>query len=381
MTESIFFVINTLHDKYFNFFFDLDIDNIYMDRALSTDVVGIISEFLLYIDAVKLCYLNKQFYYDFMPIVMCKSIVFVNLRKITHTTITPIGNKSIIPFLDVNNIYIDGIKQIREPIFLYIEKIVLRRCPKIKQPWDNLRFVSFGRSFNLSINNLPINIEEIRFHYKSIFNQKIKKINCPRLRKIYFGKSFNQLIDYLPQSVQIIHFCDISKFNKRIKVFPRALQEISFGQWFNQKIDHLTGTVQKIQFAARSVYSQPMIISAHSKLITLIFGIYYNADLDISTSAIQLLKFYKLSKFNKDIILPQSLKYLYFGKYFNKKIILPDGLIVLKFYAKSKFNNELILPDSCTYAMLGYEFNSSIQYSNSSIVRFYEKKTNIKKLL
>ena len=358
----------------------------------NTDIVGIISKFLSCKDAVKICYLNKQFYSIFLLPVIRNGFVFINTNHIVcEKNINGLLSYNT-SYLDSINLYIDGIKQIKEPIFLHIEKTVIAKqvqytraieneystraishintdmCSTVSAaPWGNLRYVMFGRSFNLSINNLPSNVEEIYFHPKGLFNQKITMLNCQNLRKIFFGKFFNQRIDCLPGNVKIIQFCDTSKFNRPIKKCPIKLQEIYFGQWFNQRSDALMELpdIKKIQFAARSKYLYPLSVPDTCTSLEIIgFGTYYDADLDIGHSSVKVLKFYKLSRFNRELELPMSLEHLIVGEYFNKKLLIPGGLLSIKFYAKSRFNHLLELPNKCRELSLGRNFNSELRSAN-----------------
>jgi len=334
------------------------------------DIVGVIASFLNYKDAIKICYLNRRFYLNFLLPVIRNSFVVVNTSHITCKT-----NMS---FIQSINLHINGIKQLQEPIFLHIKRSIITSRRSI--PWNNLHYISFDRSFNLPINDMPNNVQEIIFHHKSQFNRKITKLSCPHLRKIFLGKSFNQRIDYLPQSVEIIQFCDISKFNRPIKKYPYALKEIFFGQRFSQDLRPLMETthIRKIQFATRSVYAHPLILSskftAVSTLIILVLGTDFNANLDISTSSIKILRFSKSSKFNKELILPASLEHLSLGQYFNKNIVLPINLTIIEFCAKSRFNCPLNLPDKCGELILGRNFNSEIFSANAFLKIQYLKK-------
>ena len=278
-------------------------------------------------------------------------------------------------------LYIDGLKKVKEPIFLYIERLMSYSI-EIEDKWSNLRYISFGKSFNYKIDALPVNIEEIVFHPKSIFNQKITNLKCINLKRIYFGKSFNQRIDFLPSNVELIHFIETSKFNRPIQKIPLKLKEIYFGQWFNNDITALWkyNNLQRLQFASRSIFSYPIIPSKSLHILSL--GIYYNQLLQLENSKLLNLKFHKLSKYNKQLNLPNTIEILFIGEHFNQPINL-HNIQILRFYMKSKFNQQLYIPKSCHTLILGKHFNNIILgCTNLKVLKFSKnsKYNNWKKL-
>jgi hypothetical protein len=316
----------------------------------SSDIINIISSFLHCKDAIKLCYLNKSFYAIFLKSVIQYSFVSINTDKIIN-----INNSNL---FNTMNLYIDGLKKVKEPIFLYIERSI-KNAIQLEEKWINLRYISFGKSFNYRIDALPSNIEEIVFHPKSVFNQKITNLNCNKLKRIFFGKSFNQRIDFLPSSIEIIHFHETSKFDKPIQKIPFALKEIYFGQWFNRSIDALWNRyrLRRLQFASRSVFMYEIKPSKFLEILSI--GMYYNQSLNLENTEITSLRFHKLSRYNKPLQLPKTLVFLSFGEFFNQEIQL-HNVQILRFYAKSRFNQSIFIPESCHTLILGRYFNNDI---------------------
>lgn len=319
----------------------------------SSDVVGIIASFLHCKDAIKLCYLNKTFYAIFLIPVIRHSFVSINTDHIAK-----LRNSNIFHIFNTMNLYIDGLKKLREPIFLYIERLLV--APNSQTKWANLRYISFGKSFNRKIDVLPTNIEEIGFHPKSVFNQKITQLNCNNLKRIYFGKSFNQKIDFLPSGVEIIHFIDTARFDKPIRHAPAALKEIYFGQWFNHDLDGLWATAKslnRLQFATRSIFTHDIRPSATLQILSL--GMYYNRELYIQNTKLDTLRFHKLSRYNQELILPNTLQLLVIGEFFNKCLNLQE-IKIIRFYAKARFNQPLYIPITCHTAIIGRYFTAKL---------------------
>ena len=333
------------------------IDTKYIDKwwIFTPDIIGIIASFLHCKDAINLCYLNKQFYALFLIPVIRNSHVSINIDTIRNSPTTNLFN-----MLSTMNLHINGMRSIREPIFLYIEKLF--NGTNNPNAWKNLRYISFGKSFNRKIDILPPSLCVLAFHPKSIFNQKITKLSCTNLKCIYFGKFFNQKIDFLPDSVEIIHFSDSSKFDKPIRNVPNSLKEIYFGQWFNHDISAIwmAKSLNKLQFSVRSIFMHPIIPSYSLKILNL--GMYFNRALDLYESNLISLKFHKLSHYNSVLSIPYSLVILIIGEKFDQELHVGSNtnLNRIQFYAKARFNQTLNIPYSCKSLIIGRHFNSGL---------------------
>ena len=328
----------------------------------SIDLIGLIASFLHCRDAIKLAHVNKSFYAIFLIPIIRNSFVTINTDKILN-----IKNSNVHNIFSTTNLHIGGIRKLREPIFLYIERLFID-SPNISS-WANLRYISFGRTFNHRLDALPPAIEEIAFHPKSVFNQKVNNLRCSKLRRIYFGKFFNQRIEFLPQSIELIHFDESSRFDQVIRRVPAQLQEIYFGQWFRHDIDALSAApkLRRIQFATRSKFQHTIVPSR--SLTTLVLGMYYAQELDLRDSNIHTLRFHKLSRYDTPIQLPSTIKHLYFGEAFNCELAndIPN-LETIRFYDKSRFDHPIRLPPTCTSAVFGRHYAKTIT-GGESLVR------------
>ena len=323
--------------------------------VFTPDIIGIIASFLHCKDAIKLCYLNKRFYAIFLIPVIRHSHVSINTDTIRNSRTT-----NLFKILSTMNLHINGMRHIREPIFLYIEKLF--SGSNNPNAWRNLHYISFGKSFNRKIDMLPENIREIAFHPKSVFNQKISKLNCPNLKGIYFGKFYNQKIDFLPASIETIHFSESSKFDKPIRNVPAALKEIYFGQWFNHDISSIWSAqnIYKLQFSVRSKFLHPITPSYSLQILNL--GMYYNVALDLLPTNLRSLRFHKLSHYNCELTIPYTLVMLIIGEKFDKELNIGTNtnLSTIQFYAKARFNQKLEVPYSCKTLVIGRHFNNQL---------------------
>ena len=331
----------------------------------SVDILNIIAGFLSCREAIHLLYVNKTFYAIFLMPILRNSFMSINTNRITN-----LRHSNIYKVFASTNLHIAGIKKIKEPLFLYIERLFIDQSNSAA--WSNLRYISFGRSFNYKIDELPPNIEEIAFHPKSVFNQKITGLKCRALKYIYFGKFFNQKIDFLPQSVEVIHFDHTSRFNKPIRRVPQKLKELYFGQWFNQELDALwqAPKFERLQFPARSKFNR--VIAPSYTLHTLSLGMYYNCELNLQNTNLATLRFHKLSRYIQPIQLPPTIRTIIIGEHFAQELNLQNiaELDTLQFYAKSKFNTPLHLPPACKYLVLGRHFNQELRCESVGVIRF-----------
>lgn len=162
----------------------------------------------------------------------------------------------------------------------------------------NLEKVSFGKNFNLPIDNLPDTINSISFSYS--FNKSINKLPN-NLSFLSFGACYNKAIFCLPENLTILSFGDL--FNNNL-IIPPNLKELYFGLDFNREIISFPKSLKKLHFGAR--YNQPLHL----------------------TENLDELRIYIL--YNHNIILPRSLKKLIIWGFLGDKIELDLLMFKLK---------------------------------------------------
>jgi hypothetical protein len=312
--------------------------NYAIKNILNQNILSLIFCYLKFKDACSFCLINKNIY-QFIQIAYQFSFVNINF---SHPQFQKFQKKFIGHIQ-----FINSLKNIKNNILLEL-------------PWKYLKIISFARTFNQPLEHLPLNIEIIIFHKKSIFNHQIKKHQIPNLKKIYFGNYYNKRIDFLPDSIESIYFYEGSKFNQIIRKYPLSLKEIYFGYSFNKDINLLFQQTQIkiLNFTEKSQFNQ--ILNLNNTITHLYLGNNYQQNLDLLNSKLIYLKFSNKSVFNSKLILPISLKYLYLGLKYNQPLSLPEKLIFIKFYLKSQFNHDIIIPDSIKYITFGRHFSSNI---------------------
>jgi len=183
----------------------------------------------------------------------------------------------------------------------------------------SLQSITFGGSFNQSLEKvaLPSGLQSISFGYA--FNQSLEKVTLPSgLQSISFGSSFNRSLENvtLPSGLQSISFGD--GFNQLLEkvTLPSALQSISFGYDFNQSLEKATlpSGLQRISFD--DFFNQSLEkVMLPSGLQSICFGCKFNQSLE-------------------EVTLPSGLQSISFGRCFNQsleKVTLPSGLQSISF--------------------------------------------------
>lgn len=235
-------------------------------------------------------------------------------------------------------------------------------------------FVIFGNDYVQYIDRVPINIDiyDVNIlHFSGILTNKINKLshtasiitcgdyfdsyyNLPNsIIHITFGRNFNQNVKMISNNVATIKFGD--KFNKSINKLSDSIQTITLGRDFNRSIKKLPANLGKIEFG---YHFNKKIRKINKNLKEMIFGYSFNRSINsLYDSNLERLSFGCM--FNKPLKLPQSLKILQFGKYFDNICEYPN-LDVLEFgdYFDQDVNN---LPISLKTLSFGNSFDRSIE--------------------
>jgi hypothetical protein len=132
-----------------------------------------------------------------------------------------------------------------------------------------LKYLTFGRSFNCSVQYLPCQITHLIFGNN--FNQNVDNLpdelthltfgndfdkpvlNLPtKLIYLVFGNNFNQSVDYLPSGIKHIVFG--SGFNENIDNLPSNLESIVLGKKFNRSLNNLPQQLTHLSFELVGLY-------------------------------------------------------------------------------------------------------------------------------
>jgi hypothetical protein len=178
----------------------------------------------------------------------------------------------------------------------------------------NIKYISFGHSFNETLDGL---------NYLS------------SVESITFGISFNQAVDNLPTTLTSLSF--LHYFNKAVDNLPTKLKSLTFGDDFNQSLDNLPATLTTLTFGHN--FNKP-VDYLPEKLISLTFGATFNQSVNNLPKTLTSLTFE--DTFNQSVDdLPKTLTSITFGDTFNQSVDnLPKTLTSITF--GDRFNQKLI---------------------------------------
>ena len=131
-----------------------------------------------------------------------------------------------------------------------------------------------------------------------------------KLTHLTFGDSFNKSVDNLPNL--LTHLTFGKSFNKSVDNLPNSLTHLTFGKSFNQTVDNLPNSITYLKFGSDGKWG----------------GSCFYYPLDNLPNSIKCLEFSKNSKFNKTLMnLPNSLTTLILSGYYPISINnLPDTI-------------------------------------------------------
>ncbi len=217
----------------------------------------------------------------------------------------------------------------------------------LKLPKALTNFV-MGEIFNRPV-NLPSSL--IEFNMGHSFNQPIEFLN--NLVNLKLGYSFNQKVAF-PDSLLVIDFG--WSFNKRIKKLPDNLKVLNMGYYscFRKQLPKIPSTLTKLNLSG--LFNSPLDLSS-TKITKLILPYMYNSSIKLPKTLQHL---HLGSKFNQEIVFPDSLQSLTMDYMFNKHLNLPKNL--KSFHMGEYFNTPIALPDSLLILQMGEHFNQPITF-------------------
>eukprot|EP00435_Cladocopium_sp_Y103_P046332 s2372_g13.t1 len=214
----------------------------------------------------------------------------------------------------------------------------------------SLESLTFGESFNQSLERviLPSTLQSLTFG--SCFNQSLERVILPSsLESLTFGSSFNCSLEgvTLPSSLRYLTFGDNFNWSLHCVNLPIRLLSLTFGHDFNQNFEQVTlpSSLQSLTFGNRFNCSLEGV-ALPSSLRSLTFGLSFNCCME-------------------RVSLPSSLRFLTFGFNFNQnleQVTLPSSIRSLTF--GHSFNQTLEgvpLPGNLQSLTFGHDFNRSLE--------------------
>ncbi|KAN0028440.1 hypothetical protein ACTFIV_010284 [Dictyostelium citrinum] len=193
------------------------------------------------------------------------------------------------------------------------------------------------------------------------------------VKLITFNSGFNQPLKrgIIPSNVTKVLFNKGSNFNYPLEVgtFPSSCTEIRFGSAFNQEIKQAHLPEALIYLDLGHYFNRDFILP--STLKTLILSINFNSPLKVGDLPISLEHLEFGDEFNKPIpkgVIPPNVTYLKLSKYFQQQIKptdLPSSIKTL-IIASVKLNESMIqaIPSSVTHLKFSYLSTSINRYTS-----------------
>ncbi len=199
------------------------------------------------------------------------------------------------------------------------------------------------------------------------FNESLKFNETGKLIHIVFGGTYNKTLSMLPKTLLFLEFTFSSKYNLPFveNTLPEKLKYLKFGASFNQRINADTLPQGLVSLSFGYYFNQDIDIGMLHELRYLVFGKSFNKPLCGLPKNIRTIRFGE--SFNQEIkknTLPVKLTELVFGSNFNQRIdidILPHKITNL--YFSCQFNQPLIpgaLPKELIHLKFGHSFNQII---------------------
>jgi hypothetical protein len=207
------------------------------------------------------------------------------------------------------------------------------------------------------------NLEELEI---LIYNPS-DKITCfpPRLKKLHIMycdeyEDYSQEIPDLPETLNEFLFKSASyDYNIPLPELPSGLEILKLEVNINRKIKYFPKNIVKLTLNS---YEYKIDFSNLPKLKVLKLG-FYKFNLNNLCEGLEKLKFADCNKYNKNIILPSTVKKLWLPDSFNRKIDLPDSLEEILF--NDEFNQEVNLPSRLIRVRFGNCFNKEVDLPDS----------------
>ena len=140
-------------------------------------------------------------------------------------------------------------------------------------PSTNIKTLYFHKNTTVILYPLPKSLTHIHFaeYFRAI--EKIDFTQVPNLTHITFGNSFNDSVDNLPFSLLYLKLGN--SFRKEVDHLPPNLHTLILGQTFNQPLDHLPSTLKHLELG--TAFNHP--VDKLPNLEYLRFGIGFQCDL------------------------------------------------------------------------------------------------------
>jgi hypothetical protein len=233
---------------------------------------------------------------------------------------------------------------------------------------DRIRsaLLSCYKDLNLKSLTIPFNIgldfECLKTLEELYINDhdEFEMIPCfpPRLKKLYIRCSeYPTLLPEFPKTLKEFIF-DLETYKFPLSKLPSGLEVLKLKGHFFERID-FPESIRKLTF---SRYAHKIDFSKLCNLRVLRIE-NYDHDLIDLCDGLEKLIFHKYSKYNRNIILPRTVRKVRLSNSFNREIVLPESLEKIIF--GDSFNQKIVLPPRVIKVIFGECFNQEIDLPDS----------------
>ena len=234
----------------------------------------------------------------------------------------------------------------------------------------NVSKLTLGKDFDENINKDIFDkckrLKYIKFLCKKITLKKDLFPNTVIYINFNNCKLEGSIIESLPNTLKYLIFKS-NDFNQSIDNLPDSIIELTLGSCFNSKINKLPKSLVKLVFVKYCEYNIKFNkeLFNDSNIRYLKFGYAFNQELDYLPNKLQYLILNDHSKFNKSLILPDSVLKLYLGGEFNQVLNI-NSLTHLICSKYSEFNRKIDFKN-LLYFVLGYKYNQKLNPTNTKL--------------
>lgn len=240
-----------------------------------------------------------------------------------------------------------------------IDSLIMYYSQSLKVPKklpDSIKILHFPRNFNKPV-ELPEFTTDLKFGNE--FNQPIQLTKY--IKYLYLGNSFNQNL-ILGNSVEYLYLGN--SFNQNLILGNSVIELCIDNDNFSSDLI-LSNNLTKL--SVRSTKTKK--IKLPDSIIDLKLGLnikYFNS-MKIPISLENLILFDNCANQNnsKPVVIKNFIKKLELTNSFDRNILLPESLKYLTFGSTGFFNKKLILPEQLEFLELGAYFNQHIIFPNS----------------
>lgn len=200
----------------------------------------------------------------------CKNEIVNNLNSTLNTN--NIGENFYKVILEIyDDIFL--LTETNIELFDFVECLIINKNTNIKfNLFKNIKKVTLGiEPSKQLIENLPLNLIELKYYNKSNTPIQILPLNLNtlilgnfynsylnvseyNLKKIIFSNIYSQPVDNLPNTIKILKFG--LSFNHPVDNLPWNTEELYFGKKFNHSVDNLPSSLKIISFDKE--FNQPI---------------------------------------------------------------------------------------------------------------------------